>query len=85
MTIVKTVRIGGCSKELGTSTFVDLSEPEKIGQHPNLPEHYCYITPLDRDVILNVTTTGGVVDDGRNPKYAEVIINCTASDCLFHK
>lgn len=85
MTLTKTVQIAGCSKELGNWAYVDLREPAKIGHHPNHPEQLCKATPLKRNVLFDVTVTGGVIDDEKHGKYAEVLINCPATDCPHHK
>jgi len=87
MTITKAVDIQGCGHERSaTWTLVDLSEPEKIGQHPNREEHYCPETPLQRMVKLDVKVTGQTqVDKEFNITHAEVLISCPANDCPHHK
>ena len=85
MTITKTITIGGCGHERpATWTFVDLDEPEKIGQHPNRKEQICPETPLRRHIELNINVTGKTIDDGKHGKHAEVLISCPATDCPHH-
>ena len=88
MTIAKAIDIEGCGHERpATWTFVDLSEPEKIGQHPTRGKRQiCPETLLRRDVRLKVKVTGQTqVDKEFNTTHAEVLISCPATDCPYHK
>lgn len=86
MTLAKTVIINGCEHERpATWTFVDLAEPDKIGQHPNSKTQICPETLLEERVKLEVKVTGKTINDEKNTKHAEVIINCHATNCSFHE
>ena len=86
MTFVKTVTIKGCNHERSAIwTVVDLDEPKKIGQHPNHETQKCSATPLKKRVELEVEVTGEIINDGKHPKHAEVIITCNARNCLHHE
>lgn len=71
-------------RKVGVWTKVDLSEPETIGQHPNSPIQSCFQTPLENQVTLDVTVTGKEVDNGEDPKHAEVLLFCSVLNCPFH-
>lgn len=86
MTITKTITINGCGHERpATWTFVDLQEPEKIGQHPNHKAQICPETPLKERVVLEVDVTGKIINDGKHVEHAEVVISCHARNCPFHE
>ncbi len=83
--LTQVIKIQGCKKELGNYTFVDLQHPDKIGQHPNHPDQICYETPLADGATLEVKVTGETVEKSEQPKVAEVLLYCHATDCPFHK
>ncbi|MDP3917696.1 MAG: hypothetical protein Q8Q30_00780 [Candidatus Woesebacteria bacterium] len=86
MTISKTITIQGCGHERpATWTFVDLAEPEKIGQHPIRKTQICPETPLKERVILETEVTGKTISDEKHREHAEVIISCHARNCPHHE
>lgn len=87
MRVTKTITIAGCGLERNdrcTFAYVELEEPEKIGQHLNRATQTCLETPLKRRIVIDVNATGNVIDDGTDTKRAEVLISCPATDCPHH-
>lgn len=85
LTITSTVR--GCKKSVCKDIIVDLDFPRQIGKNPDPMEsrQMCPDARVLWPVQLKTKKTRRALEQHGGVKYAEVVISCIETNCIFHE